>query len=253
MRFSLKGRKKMDVITGDQVGSRSVYVSGMGVAKSASPRIRRSRVLSSVGSPSSVATPAPLGFLKRGCDLIGAVLLLLLLVPIMGLTAVLVKASSPGPIIFKQRRLTLGGREFWLYKFRTMRCDAEVGRGAQFAQRGDARVTSVGRFLRRTRLDELPQLINVVRGEMSLIGPRPERPEMAYELAKVIPSFGRRLDAKAGLTGLAQVVQGYPDDIEGYRAKVALDRLYIRKQSLWLDLWIAARTVAVVLTGAGAR
>lgn len=243
----------MDVITSDQVINHSVYVSGMSVAKLEPQRVLRSSGPVQVARHGVAAARVPFRIFKRGLDLVGALLLLLLLAPAMGLTAILVKASSPGPIIFKQRRLTLGGREFWLYKFRTMRSDAEVGRGAQFAQRGDSRVTPVGRFLRRTRLDELPQLINVVRGEMSLIGPRPERPEMAHELVKVIPSFERRLNAKAGLTGLAQVVQGYPDDIEGYRSKVALDRLYIQKQSLLLDLWIAVRTVAVVLTGAGAR
>jgi lipopolysaccharide/colanic/teichoic acid biosynthesis glycosyltransferase len=164
-----------------------------------------------------------------------------------------IKLTSPGPVIFSQPRLTAGGRVFTLFKFRSMVSDAEARTGAVLACRGDARVTPLGRFLRKTRLDELPQLFNVLRGEMSMIGPRPERPEIAKQLTAEIPRFSRRLGAKAGLTGLAQVVQGYPDGVKGYRRKLGLDVLYIKKQSLWLDLVIALRTIAVVLSGSGAR
>jgi lipopolysaccharide/colanic/teichoic acid biosynthesis glycosyltransferase len=134
-----------------------------------------------------------------------------------------------------------------------MRVDAESTSGAVLATRGDPRVTPIGAFLRKTRLDELPQLLNVLKGEMSLIGPRPERPEIASQLSQSIPRFHRRLEARAGLTGLAQVVQGYPDGRKGYRRKVGLDLIYIRKRSPLLDMWIALRTVSVVLTGSGAR
>jgi lipopolysaccharide/colanic/teichoic acid biosynthesis glycosyltransferase len=130
---------------------------------------------------------------------------------------------------------------------------AERVSGATFAVSDDKRVTPVGKIIRTTRLDELPQLINVLLGDMSLIGPRPERPEMAQELGERIRGFHRRLGVKAGLTGLAQVLQGYPDDVDGYRRKLGLDMLYIRKQGFALDLWIALRTIGVVLTGSGAK
>jgi lipopolysaccharide/colanic/teichoic acid biosynthesis glycosyltransferase len=184
---------------------------------------------------------------------VGAGSLLLALSPIMSIVALVIKATSPGPILYSQTRLTEGGRSFKLWKFRSMRVDAEDLTGAALAARADDRVTPVGRVLRRTRLDELPQLFNVLRGDMSLIGPRPERPEIAKQLAQAIPRFHHRLNAKAGLTGLAQVIQGYPDGVDGYRRKVGLDILYIRKWNLLLDLWIAFRTIGVVLSGSGAR
>jgi lipopolysaccharide/colanic/teichoic acid biosynthesis glycosyltransferase len=191
--------------------------------------------------------------MKRGIDIIGAGSLLVLTLPLMSVVACAIKATSPGPVLYRQTRLTKGGRVFTLWKFRSMHIDAERQTGAALATRADGRVTRVGRVLRRTRLDELPQLFNVIRGDMSLIGPRPERPEIAQELSKAIPRFNRRLDIKAGLTGLAQVIQGYPDGINGYRRKVGLDILYIRNWNLMLDLWIALKTVGVVLSGSGAR
>lgn len=190
---------------------------------------------------------------KRALDIIGASSLLLATSPVMGMVALAIRTTSSGPILYSQARLTEGGRTFTMWKFRSMRVDAEARSGAKLATRADDRVTSVGRFLRRTRLDELPQLFNVLVGDMSLIGPRPERPEIAQELLQTIPRFNRRLAAKAGLTGLAQVIQGYPDGIHGYRRKVGLDMLYIKKWSLFLDLWIAVKTVGVVLSGSGAR
>jgi len=191
--------------------------------------------------------------IKRGIDLVGASSLMLALSPVMSIVALVIKATSPGPILYSQTRLTEGGRAFKLWKFRSMRVDAEHLTGAALAARADDRVTPVGRVLRRTRLDELPQLFNVLRGDMSLIGPRPERPEIAKQLAQAIPRFNHRLNAKAGLTGLAQVIQGYPDGVAGYRRKVGLDILYIRNWNLLLDLWIAFRTIGVVLSGSGAR
>jgi lipopolysaccharide/colanic/teichoic acid biosynthesis glycosyltransferase len=167
--------------------------------------------------------------------------------------AVLIRGTSAGPIVYKQKRLTMGGKEFMLCKFRTMRQDAERDTGAVVAQLRDVRVTGVGRFLRKTRLDELPQLWNVLRGDMSLIGPRPERPELAKNFEKKIKGFQRRLGVKAGLTGLAQVIQGYPEYTDGYRQKLALDVLYIKKKSMALDMWIALKTIGVVMSGSGAR
>jgi exopolysaccharide biosynthesis polyprenyl glycosylphosphotransferase len=192
-------------------------------------------------------------FAKRAVDLLGAVALLIATAPLMVLTAILVKLTSRGPILYKQARLTQGGKVFTIYKFRTMRSGAERKSGPVFAQENDPRITPIGKFLRKTRLDELPQLFNVLAGDMSLVGPRPERPELAEELQRDIPGFHARLKAKAGLTGLAQVRQGYPDGIEGYRRKLAWDRVYIRNRSVFLDCWIALRTVSVVITGSGAR
>jgi lipopolysaccharide/colanic/teichoic acid biosynthesis glycosyltransferase len=140
-----------------------------------------------------------------------------------------------------------------MFKFRTMRTNAERDGKAVWATASDPRVTKIGKLLRRTRLDELPQLINVLTGDMSLIGPRPERPEIARELSERFPSFNKRLKVKAGLTGLAQVQHGYAASSEAYRKKLAWDLVYIRKQSIALELEIAARTCVVVLTGDGAR
>ena len=197
--------------------------------------------------------PCAYDHVKRGIDVIGALTLGIILTPCMIGVAAVVRASSPGPILYRQRRLTQGGKEFMLCKFRTMRQDAERESGAVVAQLHDNRVTSVGRILRKTRLDELPQLWNVLQGDMSLIGPRPERPELAKNFEKKIRGFSRRLGVKAGLTGLAQVIQGYPEYTDGYRQKLALDVLYIKKKSIALDLWIAMKTVGVVISGSGAR
>lgn len=222
---------------------------------------------------------------KRAMDIAGALVLLALTWPLFFLAAVLVKLSSPGPIIFAQTRVGLNqrrkrrerrgsrtadgenggedrrqtdrrqengyGRPFTLYKFRTMRTDAEKN-GAQFAVKGDTRVTAVGRFMRKTRLDELPQLINVLRGEMSLVGPRPERPEFIEKLSADIPNYINRLGLRPGLTGLAQVVNGYDNDIDSFRRKVNFDLMYLQNLSTWNDIKILLRTVKVVLTGSGA-
>ncbi len=192
-------------------------------------------------------------FVKRLIDVGVAMTCLTVLGPLFIGVAIVVKATSKGSIFFTQTRLTRFGVPFKLYKFRSMRTGAEGETGAVFAERSDARITKIGGFLRKTRLDELPQLWNVLKGDMSLIGPRPERPEIAGDLGKKIKGFEHRLKVKAGLTGLAQVIQGYPDGISGYRRKLGLDRLYIRRQNLLFDLWILYRTVGIVLTGSGAR
>ena len=220
---------------------------------------------------------------KRALDVFCAVGMLVLLAPVMLLVALAVRLTSPGPILFRQirtglnlrasrdrradrpdaagddrrqksndrRQATCFGRPFVLYKFRTMRIDAEKN-GAQFATKGDPRVTSIGRFLRKSRLDELPQLWNVLRGEMSLVGPRPERPEFIESLSQEVPNYLLRLGIKPGLTGLAQVLNGYDNDIAGFRRKVALDLLYLQNCCLVNDVKILFRTVSVVLTGKGA-
>lgn len=190
---------------------------------------------------------------KRAMDVFGSLFLLITLSPVMLVVALLVKLTSPGPVIYRQRRLTQGGRVFELLKFRSMRQDAEAGTGAVWAAKNDPRVTPIGHVLRKYRLDELPQLWNVLRGDMSLIGPRPERPEIAAELERTFPSFRRRLEVPAGLSGLAQVGWEYCSSVESYRRKFALDLVYIKNQCLLLDLRIALRTVVVLLSGHGSR
>ena len=223
---------------------------------------------------------------KRLLDIVVASTLLVLTSPIMLLTAILVKLTSPGPIIFKQIRVGLNlrnkskdrrhrtgalpeglverrgpdydrrlknnyGKEFTIYKFRTMRTDAEKN-GAQLAVKNDSRITPIGKFLRKSRIDELPQLWNVIMGEMSMVGPRPERPEFIQELSEDVPNYIDRLGLKPGLTGVAQVVNGYDNNLESFKRKVAFDLLYLQNCCLRNDLKILWRTVWVVITGKGA-
>ena len=190
---------------------------------------------------------------KRALDIVGAATLFILLAPLMAIIVLAIRLNSRGPVIFTQRRLTFGGQVFTMFKFRTMKINAESDTGAVWASMADPRVTRVGRYLRMWRLDELPQLINVLRGEMSLIGPRPERPEIATNLSRDLPSFNHRLAVKAGITGLAQTATGYASSVETYRKKLAWDILYVRRRCLLLDLRIALKTVVVVLTGSGSR
>jgi lipopolysaccharide/colanic/teichoic acid biosynthesis glycosyltransferase len=157
-----------------------------------------------------------------------------------------------GPVIFCQTRLGEGGRVFTLYKFRTMRVDAELS-GAVWAAEHDPRVTPVGRFMRKTRLDELPQLWNVLRGDMSFVGPRPERPEFLAELEAEVPFWRRRHLVKPGLTGWAQVRRGYTADAAGTGDKLSYDLWYLRHRSLVVDLAICVKTLSTVLSGFGAR
>ncbi|MDX1737543.1 MAG: sugar transferase [Alphaproteobacteria bacterium] len=198
---------------------------------------------------------------KRAFDLICAISALIILAPLVPILAILIKLDSPGPIIFKQKRV---GRvfddhieEFWMYKFRSMREDAEKNSGPVWASKDDNRVTRIGRFLRKTRLDELPQLINIIKGDMSLIGPRPERPGLYPELEQSIPFFTERTyGIRPGVTGLAQVLQGYTDTVEQARDKVAFDHAYalrILAPSSWLktDLEILWLTVSVVVMRRG--
>lgn len=233
-----------------------------------------------------LSLPASTRLWKRILDVTVASTLLVLLFPVMLIVAALVKLTSQGPVIFRQTRVGLNlrtpgidrrqnhvplapgqverrvpgsdrrtafsyGRHFTLYKFRTMRTDAEK-HGAQFAVKGDTRITPVGRFLRKTRLDELPQLWNVLKGEMSLVGPRPERPEFIQGLNQQIPGYIDRLGLQPGLTGVAQILNGYDNEIESFRRKVTLDLHYLRHCSPWNDFKILVRTIGVVVTGSGA-
>ncbi len=190
--------------------------------------------------------------LKRLLDLLVACAGLVLAAPLMLLTALAIAIDSPGPILFRQTRAGELGRPFTLYKFRSMRVDAEKS-GARFAEENDPRITRVGRIIRKTRLDELPQLWNVLRGEMSMVGPRPERPVFIEQLEQQVPYFKQRLYVKPGVTGHAQVRCRYGACVEDHLEKLQYDLYYIKSYSLLFDLSIMFDTVKVVLLRIGAR
>jgi exopolysaccharide biosynthesis polyprenyl glycosylphosphotransferase len=185
---------------------------------------------------------------KRLLDLAAGFLLLLLAFPVLAVCAAAVKLTSPGPVLYRQVRVGRGQRPFTLWKLRTMRVDAEAETVEVLAQPGDPRLTSIGAFLRRFRLDEVPQLVNVLRGEMSLVGPRPERPGFVQRYLKEVPGYAERFSLAPGLTGLAQVNGDYHSSPQN---KLRYELAYMANWSLWLDLSILLRTVKIVLTSQG--
>ncbi len=190
--------------------------------------------------------------LKRLLDITASLFGLILASPLMLILIALVRWDSPGPAFYAQERIGQYGRRFSLYKFRTMRTDAEA-MGPQWASKKDPRITRLGNFLRRARLDELPQFWNVLKGEMSLVGPRPEREHFINHLRHEVPLYLRRLKMKPGLTGWAQVKHQYDTSIEDVKTKVLFDLWYFENMSVPLDIMILLRTVWVVLTGKGAQ
>ena len=190
---------------------------------------------------------------KRAFDIVASLLGIIFLSPLFLFTAILIKCISPGPVLFTQSRVGKDGTLFDIYKFRTMRVDAEKETGPVWAENNDPRLIPIGRFLRKAHIDEIPQFINILKGEMSLIGPRPERPVFVQKFTKEITDYEKRLAIKPGLTGLAQVWHKYDETIEDVRKKIKYDLLYIRKLCLWTDVRILFRTVLVVFTGEGAR
>ncbi len=187
---------------------------------------------------------------KKLLDFWAAALLIIITLPITIITAIAIKIDSPGEIFYSQVRTGLNGKKFRVYKFRSMRKDAEQ-MGVQWAQEKDTRITKIGRLIRLTRIDELPQLWNVLKGDMSLIGPRPERPEFDVQLRQKIPYYDLRYLVKPGITGWAQVSYPYGASVEDAYQKVAYDLYYIKNYSLWLDFAIAIKTVKVVILGKG--
>lgn len=192
--------------------------------------------------------------------------LLIVASPVLVIAAIAIKATSPGPIFYMQARVgldrrrrrhhateydrrshNLGGRVFRIYKLRTMRSDAEHQSGVVWAQQRDPRTTSIGRILRKLRIDEIPQLLNVLKGEMNIVGPRPERPSLVAKLSSGIPEYPLRHLAKPGITGLAQISQNYDSCLEDVRRKVRYDLEYLQRQDVVQDLWIMLRTVPVIL------
>lgn len=191
--------------------------------------------------------------LKRSLDLAAGIIGLLLSIPLMVLVALAVRLDSKGPIFYCQTRVGHRNRHFELMKFRSMRVDAEDANGAQWASKNDPRVTRVGRFIRKYRLDELPQFINVIRGDMSFVGPRPERPCFVEKLREQIPYYDERHSARPGITGWAQVSYPYGSTVEDAARKLEYDLFYLKNMSLMFDLVIALQTIRIVLGGRGGR
>ena len=191
--------------------------------------------------------------LKRCLDLVGSAVGLVLIAPLFPLIALAIRLTSKGPILYSQERVGRFGDTFRIYKFRSMRVDAEANGPVWASGQGDPRLTPVGSFLRSSHLDELPQLVNVFVGQMSLVGPRPERPQFVGNLHENIPGYHRRLLLKPGLTGLAQVHYRYDASMADVRRKLRYDLLYVKRMCLTLDVRILAWTLLVCATGRGIR
>ncbi len=195
--------------------------------------------------------PGDFGF-RRFVDLFGALFMLLLLFPLFFIVALAIKIESRGTVFYSQQRCGKDGKIFSVYKFRSMVQNAEKISGPVWAQKNDPRITKLGRFMRKTRIDELPQLMNIIKGDMSFIGPRPERPFFVDSFKKQIPMYINRLRVKPGVTGLAQVTVGYDETLEDVKAKIRADNKYIEQADSWkMNLWILWQTVFVVLLGEG--
>jgi exopolysaccharide biosynthesis polyprenyl glycosylphosphotransferase len=191
--------------------------------------------------------------IHRAASFLAAVVLTILLAPIGLLVAIAVKLESEGPVFYTQERVGLSGRTFRVIKFRSMRKDAESASGPVWATTQDSRVTRVGAILRKARLDELPQVINVLRGEMCLVGPRPERPHFVRMLEEQITYYDLRHCIPPGITGWAQVCANYGSNVEESRTKLEYDLFYVKNASLLFDLLILFKTIKIVLCGRGAR
>jgi len=236
---------KLDGVTFDHLAS--VYEEYTG--KIAVENLRPSWLIFSHGFAKSRWLSAG----KRALDLLAAGLGLLLAAPLMAIVAIAIRLSSAGPVLYHQQRVGLQGRIFTVHKFRSMRQDAEEGTGPVWASKnGDPRVTRLGRFLRRSRIDELPQLWNVLKGDMSFVGPRPERPEFVTSLTQEIPYYGQRHVVRPGVTGWAQVRYTYGASKEDALEKLQYDLFYIKNMSLALDLYVILETVKTVILRKGA-
>jgi exopolysaccharide biosynthesis polyprenyl glycosylphosphotransferase len=191
--------------------------------------------------------------LKRALDITVSLVVLIVTLPIQLLTACLIKLESPGPIFYHQERVGRYGRVFSILKFRSMRVDAETDGEPRWATEQDPRITRVGAIIRKLRIDELPQLINVLRGDMSFVGPRPERPLFVEQLSKDIPYYAERHWIRPGITGWAQVNYPYGASLEEARHKLSYDLYYLKNVSIFLDFLILLQTLPVVLFRTGAR
>lgn len=209
------------------------------------------KVLLSLTKISTVFILSWRGLVKRAADIVLSAIGVIVTFPVMALIGIAIKMDSRGPMIFKQARVGMRGKTFSMLKFRTMCQDAEALTGPVWAKERDPRVTRVGHFIRKFHLDELPQLVNVLKGEMSLVGPRPERPYFVSEFRKIIAHYDRRLCVKPGITGLAQLKRGYDETIEDVKKKLRYDLLYVQKVCPLLDVKLLAMTVGSVLLRTG--
>lgn len=191
--------------------------------------------------------------LKRSGDLLLSIIMLVLLAPVLVVAAILIKLDSKGPVFFSQERVGENRKPYMVHKFRSMVQDAEKQSGPVWAQSNDSRVTRVGKFIRKWRIDEFPQLFNVIKGEMSFVGPRPERAFFVKELEEAIPYYGERFSVKPGVTGWAQVNYPYGASVEDAKEKLNYDLFYIKNMSIFMDMMVVMRTVKTVLFGEGAR
>lgn len=190
---------------------------------------------------------------KRLFDIIMSAIGLVIVSPIMALATLIIKIVSPGPAFFRQERVGKGGEAFNMYKLRTMKLDAERYTGPVWAKENDPRLIKFGKIIRKMHIDEFPQLFNVLKGDMSIVGPRPERPIFVEGLSKEIKDYRKRLEVKPGITGLAQIWHKYDETIADVRKKIKYDLLYIREMCFMVDLRILLRTVIVATLGKGAR
>lgn len=232
---------------------RPVY-SAKHVIESLSGRVQVQRL--SENTFGSLMPNSIYGYAKQHCDFLLALLAAALLLPIMALVAIAIRLETKGPAIFSQERMGYRGRPFTLYKFRTMRIAPSSGRASredEITQPNDARITPLGSMLRRMRVDELPQLFNILKGEMSWIGPRPEAMQLSLWYETLMPFYRYRHIVRPGLTGWAQVSQGHVSHPEEVNAKLQYDFFYVKHFSLWLDMLVVLRTIRVVVTGNGAK
>lgn len=261
---------RLRFFTGEALGLLFVMLSTMYIFALPTTWLRREQAMGVVGRA-----------LKRTMDIIGSIIGLIITLPLFLIVPLLIKLDSPGPVFYVQtrigsdnrrrdrrtcqragsadrrsrdrRRSNYYGRPFNVIKFRTMVQDAESKSGPVWASKNDPRVTKLGALLRKTRIDEIPQFLNVLKGDMSLVGPRPERPKFVEDLSRRIDGYTDRLTVKPGITGLAQVVNGYDDSLASVARKVRLDLEYIDGWTIWSDIKILFRTVLVVFTGKGAH
>jgi len=237
------GRELLIVSVGPALSANGQRIGRVDLAKFSDGDLTRAKALCAPGLARAS---------KRAFDVAAALALIILFSWLLVLTAILVRLDSPGPAIYRQRRVGKDGKEFDIYKFRSMRTDAEKN-GAQWARTDDDRITRIGRFIRRTRIDELPQAFNILKGDMSFVGPRPERPEFVALLEREIPHYHDRHVVKPGITGWAQVRHSYTASVAGARDKLCYDLFYVKHFSLLLDILIVLMTVRVAVLGIGSR
>ena len=241
-----------DLLTCKLRGARVTQASEFYEAVTGQLPVRNLRPSSLIFSP-GFRRPRFFNNTRRALELLAALVGLVLAIPLVLLGMLLIVLEDGFPVLFRQERVGEKGKTFTLYKLRSMRRDAEKGGAVWASANGDTRVLRVGRFLRMSRIDELPQLYNVLRGDMSFVGPRPERPVFVEELAALIPYYGERHSVKPGITGWAQVRHGYSSTVEESEVKLRYDLYYIKNMSFWLDLQIVLDTLKVILFGRGAR